>query len=231
MTTPRFLDSILRKPESLDSMIKLIESNDLYKEVKEVAVLARMCLSSSATNDYLEKIGAESIGAKHLPSKLGADGDLHGDGVEVKPYKKSPGTKSGPVINDDTPMKLLKSHEKEKWLVFLCATKPGTQILYAVCAPYQYWENDRYKAIYKKLQLEHDTEWKWGSSLPTDTKERLECLKGLIPKHKEGTYVRSSPLSLDVLRTIPKNEVSFWKHPSLATKTLHAILREFVPSE
>jgi hypothetical protein len=231
MSTPIFLDSILRKPESLDSMIKLIESDDQYKEVKDVAVLARMCLSSSATNDYLEKIGAESIGANHLPSKLGADGDLHGDGVEVKPYKKSPGTKSGPVINDDTPMKLLKSHETEKWLVFLCATKPGTQILYAVCAPYRYWEDDRYKAIYKKLHLENDTEWKWGSSLPTDIKERRNCLKDLISKHKEGTYVRSSQLSLDILRSIPKTEVSFWKHPTLPTKKLHPILREFVSSE
>ena len=225
MNPPSFDSTILRRPERLQTLIHRLETEPGLAEFRDVAEVASMCLASSATNDYLEKIGALSIGATHSSSKLGADGILNGDGVEVKPFKKSPGTKSVAVINDDTPMKLLKSHETEKWLVLLCANKQGTQVQYAICAPFHYWETSRYQAILKKLKLDTDPSWTWGSELPLQADQRLACLKELVTKHKEGTYVRSSSLSLDVIQKISKEELSFWKHPDLAVKKLHPILR------
>ena len=228
MTTPTFNESILRLPEEVLQKILQLETNPLFSECREVAAVARLCLGSSATNDYLEKIGAESIGAKHLSDKLGADGDLHGEGVEVKPFKKSPGCKDVAVINDDTPMKLLKSHKHEKWLVLLCANKNGTQVNYAVCAPFWYWENSRYSQILKRLNLTKESGWNWDITLPQDESQRLACLTELVTKHESKMYVRSSPLSLDILQGIPRNEISFWVHPELPKKKLHPTLQKLI---
>jgi hypothetical protein len=228
MNPPSFNESILRKPETILKRIEEVESNSSLQEFHEIAQIARMCLGSSATNDYLEKLGAESIGARHLSDKNGPDGDLNGDGVEVKPVKKSPGVKSVACINDDTPMKLLKSHLNEKWLVLLCATETGTKVHYALCAPFHYWEQDRYEAILKRLNLTEESGWTWGFTLPSDLKTRRECLESLVTKHQAHTYVRSSSLSLDVVNTIPRNEISLWVHPDLPKKVLHPILQKLV---
>jgi hypothetical protein len=222
MNPPIFLRDILRKPEEILRRIQELESNQSLQQFHEIARIARICLGSSATNDYLEKLGAEAIGARHLPDKNGPDGDLNGAGVEVKPVKKSPGVKTVACINDDTPMKLLKSHLNEKWLVLLCATETGTKVHYALCAPFHYWEQNRYEAILKRLD---PTDWTWGSTLPQDPKLRQECLEALVTKHKAHTYVRSSSLSLDVVPHIPRNEISFWVHPELPKKSLHPILQ------
>ena len=229
MSTPTFHESILRKPEQVIQQI--IELERSFPQFSEVAHIARMCLGSSATNDYLEKIGAESIGAKHLSDKNGPDGDLNGDGIEVKPVKKSPGVKAVACINDDTPMKLLKSHRNEKWLVILCASETGTQVYYALCAPFHYWEQDRYAAILKRLGISEETGWSWGSTLPGDPDRRLQCLEALILKHQPQTYVRSSSISLDPILTIPRNEISFWVHPTLPRKKLHPILQGLLASD
>lgn len=228
MKIPTFNETKLRTPETIDSMIKLMETDARFKDVREVASIAKMCLGSSDNNAYLEKIGAESIGAKHLSDKLGADGDWNGEGVEVKPFKKSMGVKSVAVINDDTPMKLLKSHKEEQWLVLLCANKTGTIIHYAICAPYHYWENHRYKAIVERLKLNSTNGWHWSETLPEDEEERLQCLEELVEKHQAKTYVRASPLSLDVLTDIPRKEISLWIHPELDKKKLHKILRDLI---
>ncbi len=228
MNIPRFEESKLRMPERIEEMIKKMETDPRYKEVLEVAMIAKMCLGSSDNNAYLEKIGAEAIGAKHLSDKLGPDGDWKGEGVEVKPFKKSIGVKAVAVINDDTPMKLLKSHKEEKWLVLLCANKTGTQIHYAICAPYQYWENHRYKAIVERLKLCPTNGWHWPDTLPTDKEERLQCMEELVEKHQAKTYVRASPLSLDVLAEIPREEISLWVHPATDKQKLHPIVRNLL---
>jgi hypothetical protein len=228
MPTPTFNESILRKPETIGNQIKTLLSDEQYREFHEVAQVAKLCLSSSATNDYLEKIGAESIGFQHLDNKLGADGVLNGEYVEIKPFKKSPGTKDVAVVNDDTPMKLLKSYKDIQWLVLLCADKDGQRIQYAICAPFKYWENNRYSAICEKLKLTAETGWNWGSTLPSDHAERLKCLEELEKKHMKHTYVRSSSLSLEVLEMIPREEISFWKHPDLPVAKLHPILKKFM---
>jgi hypothetical protein len=228
MPTPIFLEPILRKPEAIAILIQTIMNNEEYKHIRPVAEIAKLCLSSKAANDYLEKIGAESIGFQHLDDKLGPDGVLNGEYVEVKPCKKSPGSKNVAVINDDTPMKLLKSHKEIKWLVLLCADKNGQRIQYAICAPFKYWEEERYVAICKKLKLSCETGWNWGTTLSSDESECLKCLQELEKKHKENTYVRSSSLSLDVLSRIPREEISFWKHPELDKSKLHPILRKLI---
>ena len=226
MSTPKFIESILRKPEGLSKNIEKMMNEDLYKDVRDVAEVAKICLSSKASNEYLEKIGAESIGFQHLSDKLGPDGVLNGVYVEVKPYKKSSRSKTVAVVNDDTPMKLLKSHKEIKWLVLLCATTDGQRIHYAICAPFKYWENDRYNSICRQLKLCKENGWNWGSSLPLDDSECLKCLEELETKHMKKTYVRSSSLSLDVLEKIPREEISFWKHPDLPISKLHPILKK-----
>lgn len=227
MSTPSFTEQILRKPEQILDQIQELERS--YPQFQEVAQIARMCLGSSATNDYLEKLGAESIGARHLPEKNGPDGDLNGQGVEVKPVKKSPGVKAVACINDDTPMKLLKSHRNEQWLVLLCASDTGTKVHYALCAPFHYWEQPRYEAILKRLKLSEETGWTWGSTLPEDPARRLQCLEELVTKHQAETYVRSSSLSLEVVERIPRDQISFWIHPDLPKKKLHPILQTLLP--
>jgi hypothetical protein len=222
-----FNEEILRRPESVSSQIKAILTDTKYKDVIDVAHLAQMCLGSSATNDYLEKIGAEAIGAKHLTAKLGPDGELHGKGLEVKPCKKSPGSAGVGVVNDDTPMKLLDTHTKYEMIVFLNAKEDGSRVNWAVCVPYKYFEPSRYLQIVKKLKLVDDPTWTWGSVLPGDGAERTKCLEALVAKHKEGQYVRSSSLSLTVLKDVPKNEVVFWKHPEIDKKKLNKALQAF----
>jgi hypothetical protein len=222
---PTFNVAILRKPESIKTKLETLRKN--YPEFTDIADIVSMCLGSSATNDYLEKIGAEAIGARHLENKLGGDGELHGRNIEVKPKKDSPGVINVGVINDDTPMKLLETHTTYSYIVFINATKDGSRINYALCAPYAYWENSRYQEILKKLDLKEETGWTWGTTLPTVEAERVRCLNALVEKHKKGVYVRSSPLSLSVLATIPKRYIVFWKHPDLEKKKLHKILQEF----
>jgi len=222
----KFNQEKLREPERLKQKIDLLKKN--HPEFQCVAEIAEMCLSSSATNDFLEKIGAESIGATHLNDKLGPDGrEANGKGCEIKPCKKSPGSKQIGVINDDTPMKLLESHRNYGTLVALNATKDGSKINWAVACPFSYFEAPRFAAIVKKLGLLTDSTWKWGGSYPLDTTTQLECLTDLTTKHKPGTYVRSSQLSLDILKTIPKDQIVFWKHPDLDKKKMNAILRDF----
>jgi len=222
---PTFKSEILRKPESIKTKLEILRKN--YPEFADIADIVSMCLGSSATNDYLEKIGAESIGARHLETKLGGDGELHGRNIEVKPKKDSPGLVNVGVINDDTPMKLLETHNTYSYIVFINATKDGSRINYALCAPYAYWENSRYQEILKKLDLKEETGWTWGPNLPTVEAERVRCLNALVEKHKKGVYVRSSNLSLTVLATIPKQHIVFWKHPDVEKGKLHKILREY----
>ena len=219
----------MRRPEGLrDSIMNLRREHPEYADVADVATI---CIESSSTNDYLEKIGAESIGARHLTSKLGPDGELEENGVkvgiEIKPKKSdSAGIGIGGVINDDTPMKLKKTFTEYKYIVFLNASKSGTLVHWALCAPIGYWSPQRFKKIVQALQLLSDPEWKWGESLPSDPVQHLECLDDLVKKHKQKVYIRSSELSLDVVKTIPKSELVFWKHPDVPKAKLCKALQE-----
>lgn len=214
----------LREPERLKEKIDLLKKK--HPEFICVAEIAEMCLSSSATNDFLEKIGAEAIGAKHLTDKLGPDGrEANGKGCEVKPCKKSSGSKNIGVINDDTPMKLLETHLNYGTLVAINATKDGSRINWALACPFSSFEEARFKAIVKKLALLKDSTWKWGEEYPKDTTTQLTCLNDLVTRHKSGTYVRSSQLSLDSLKDIPRDHLVLWKHPEVDQKKLPALLR------
>jgi hypothetical protein len=199
---------------------------DSLKEYHDVAKVAKICLESSATNDYLEMIAVESIGGKHFTEKLGPDGELDGKGIEAKPTKGSSTSDTGGVINDDTPMKLLKTHSEYGLLIFLNATKKGTRVNWACVAPYHYWEQSRFEEIIKRLELSGKSEWKWGSVLPAVISERKRCLDDLVKFHKKNTYVRSNPLKLSILESIPDGEIAIWKHPDLTWKELPMALRK-----
>ena len=222
---PTFNPTILRKPEQL--LRRIADLRELHPEYADIADVACMALDSSASNDYLEKLGAESIGATHLTEKLGPDGMLDGKGIEVKPCKKSPAVASIGVINDDSPSKLLKTHTEYSWIVFLNSEKGSARVNWALAFPYKYYEPSRYTEIVKRLKLLQDPSWTWGGTLPAEGPERTRCLEALVGKTKPYEYVRASPLNLSVLADIPANEVTCWKHPDVDTKKIHPILRPF----
>jgi hypothetical protein len=215
----QLLVSVLRKPEVVAQQVKTIMDSE--HEFKPVAELARMTLASSSTNDYLEKIGAEAIGATHSPAKLGPDGYLNGRGIEVKPKKGDSKSKCGGVINDDTPMKLVKDLKEIDWIVFLNATKEGTRVNWCLVAPFKLWANARYSQILAHLQ---PTTWTWSKTeLPTSEPERTQCLEDLVKVHKPKHYVRSSPLNLDIISAT--TEKVFWKHPDVPLTDIHPCLQ------
>jgi len=223
---PKFNEGILRRPEALGAKILDMLRQDSLKEYHDVAVVAQICLQSSATNDYLEKIAIESIGAKHFTEKLGPDGELDGKGVEAKPKKGSSTSDIGGVVNDDSPMKLLKTHNEYSLITFVNATKNVTRINWACTAPYNYWEQSRFTQIIKRLGVCGNSEWKWGEVLPVDLSKRKECLEELVKFHKKDTYVRSNSLKLSVLDSIPNSEVEIWKHPDVTWKEVPVALRK-----
>ena len=225
MSMPQFNEEILRRPEALAANVQKLLDNEALKEFHDLAVVAKMCLGSSATNDYLEKIAMEAIGATHLTDKLGPDGELDGKGVEAKPKKGSTTCDTAGVVNDDTPSKLLTTHNDYGLITFLNANKEGNRVNWAVTAPYHYWEQSRFTEIIKHLGVCTNSEWKWGEILPADLSERKKCLEDLIKYHKKKQYVRSSPLKLSVLASIPDEEVVIWKHPDVTWKQVPVALR------
>lgn len=225
MIIPQFNEEILRLPETMAAKIEKLLASEALKEFHDVARVAQMCLQSSATNDYLEKISVESIGATHCTDKLGPDGLFNGKGVEAKPKKGSTSSDIAGVINDDSPMKLLCTHTDYGLITFLNADKEGKQVNWAVTAPYHYWEQPRFTEIIKHLGVSANSEWKWGEVLPADLTERKKCLEDLVNFHKKKHYVRSSPLKLSVLCSIPDEEVVIWKHPEVPWKKLPVALR------
>jgi hypothetical protein len=226
MIVPKFNEEILRTPETLAAKIKKLLDNEALKEFHDVAAVAQICLQSSATNDYLEKIAMEAIGARHLTDKLGPDGHLDGKGIEAKPKKGSSTSDTGGVVNDDSPMKLLTTHTDYSLITFLNANKEGTKVNWAVSAPYHYWEQSRFTEIIKHLRVCENSEWTWGEVLPADLVERKKCLEELVKFHKKKQYVRSSPLKLSVLASIPEEEVVIWKHPDVDWKKVPVALRK-----
>ena len=226
MSMPQFNEEILRRPEALAAKVqKLLDNKDLA-EFHDVAAVAQMCIQSSATNDNLEKIAMEAIGARHLTDKLGPDGELDGKGVEAKPKKGYSTSDTAGVVNDDSPMKLLNTHTDYGLITFLNSNKEGTRVNWAVVAPYHNWEQPRFTEIIKHLGVCANSEWKWGEILPSDLTERKKCLEDLVKFHKKKQYVRSSPLKLSVLASIPDEEVVIWKHPDVAWKEVPVALRK-----
>lgn len=222
---PVFNEVILHTPENIEKLIKDLEEK--YPKYKPVADIANMTLKSSSTNDYLEKIAVESIGFRHIDDKLGADGvDPKNDSIklEAKPSKD----KFGAVINDDSPMKLLKSFKEIQWIIFLNANRSGTKVNVAIVAPFSAWDNSRYNKICEHLKLDKDNTWKYGcEKLPEDLDEKEKVLKELVNKHIPKQYVRASPLKLEVLNTIPKEKINVWKHADFPKSKLPKSIQHF----
>jgi len=215
MILPTFNEIVLHQPELVEKMIKELDNE--YPKYKSVTDLAKMTLKSTSTNDYLEKIAVESIGFKHIEDKLGADGVDPTIKVEAKPSKD----KFGAVINDDSPMKLLKSFKEIQWILFLNANRSGTKVNVAILAPFSAWDNSRYNKICEHLKLDKDATWKHSyEKLPEDIKEKEKILNDLVLKHVKKQYIRASPLKLDILNTIPKDKIRVWKHADYPKSSL-----------
>jgi len=222
MSVPHFINHILRRPETL---LQQIAENP-----GDMADSALMMITSSATNDYLEKIGAEAVGARHLPAKLGADGVMpDGTEVEIKPRKsKTPNVTSCGVVNDDTPMKLKKTVESNPLLVVINAT-PESRINWAVVTRFKYWNNARYAKIVKNLGITASDGWKWSlAELPYEATDVSACLDELVTRHRSHHYVRSSDLHLSILLKIPHEEREIWVHPDVARESLPKVLQQLL---
>ena len=222
MSVPHFIPPFLHRPETLMEMI--------VSTPGDMADAALMLLTSSATNDFLEKVGAEAIGARHLSAKLGADGIMpDGTEVEVKPRKsKTPNATSCGVVNDDTPMKLKKTVETNPLIVVINAT-PESRVNWAVVTRFKYWNNARYAKIVKNLGITASDGWKWSlAELPHEPAELAACLTDLNARHETHRYVRSSDLHLSVLLKIPYEERNIWVHPDVPRNSLPKVIQQLL---
>jgi hypothetical protein len=125
-------------------------------------------------------------------------------------------------------MKLVKDTRDIKWIVFLNAEKDSSRVNYAVVAPFHYWNAGRFDQIVRRLGLMEGgaaASWPWGTTIPNCLTQRERCLNDLVSRHQERVYVRSSPLSLDVLLTVPPEERSIWVHPDVPHNVLPRALR------
>lgn len=206
--------STLRRPEVLQAQMAAARAAGLVELAEAIDVL----LPSKASNDYLEKLAVESIGAVCSGKKLGADGVFPcGGGVEAKPHKGNSTSSSGGCINDDTPMKLKRDFHDIQTIVFLNASDAGDRVNWEVVAPYHHWTGARFLGICKRLGVTRT----W----PATREEQIVALDELVTQHKKDTYVRSNPLSLAVLADIPLSEISMWIHPTLPDKDLPKVLK------
>jgi hypothetical protein len=226
MQTPHFLHNVLRRVETLQTCCAEILRNKELERFYCVAEAAQMLLQSSSSNDYYEKIGAECIGFVHQTQKHGADGKLGDIGAEIKPTKETSTSAKLGVINDDTPMKLLKDHEECQWLVALRVAKDGSRVNWALVAPFHYWEQSRFTQILDRLNLTNDPTWTY-KTLPLTEEEKSKCFQELVKRHQKNMYVRSSELKLSVITSIPKTEYRVWIHPDLPKEQLPKLLVEF----
>lgn len=206
--------SILRRPEVIRKQV----SDARAAGLSELADAMEVLLPSKASNDYLEKLAIESIGATCSGKKLGADGfKKNGKGVEAKPHKGKTSSSNGGCINDDTPAKLKRDFHEIETIVFLNAEDTGDRVNWEVVAPYRYWTGPRFARVCKRLGIVR--EW------PTNQDDQIAALDELVTQHKKETYVRSNQLSLNVLAGIPLDEISLWVHPDLPEKSLPKVIR------
>lgn len=214
MATPAILSALLRRPERIRAQITHARSLGLT----DLADAMDLLLASKASNDLLEACAIQSIGAVCSGKKLGADGFLGTAGVEAKPKKGGLAKPDGGCINDDTPMKLLRDAKEIPWVVFQNAEETGDRINWQVVAPYAYWTKSRFLAICDRLGLAR--EW------PETQEAQLLALEELVGHHRPKTYVRSNPLALSLLLTIPPEQLQVWLHPDLPMDSFPQIIRD-----
>jgi hypothetical protein len=207
MSLPKIIPEVFQEHEE-----KVKRFQELAKhgegDIKELAQVYLETLSSPSGNDILEKLLVRATGRepKSNDKKHGADSE---DGlVEAKPCKE----KYSGHISDDTGMSLQR-HQNIPYCILGVTTKDGTSVKWAVSCSYRIFDNSRYKEIVKTLGLTGES---WPSDLPTD---KTGLLQKLVEAHKPKHYVRSCPLPLSCLKTVPISELDIWVHPSLLSKT------------
>jgi hypothetical protein len=214
MAPPLILGSVLRRPEVIRE--QLTRARDAGLTV--LADAMDLLLSSKASNDLLEACAIESVGAVCSGKKLGADGFIGLAGVEAKPKKSGLKKADGGCINDDTPMKLKRDYHEIPWIVFTNAEESGDRINWQIVAPYSYWIKPRFLEICKGLGLER--EW------PEAPDTQAAALDELVSQHRAKTYVRSNPLTLAILLTIPPSDLRLWLHPEIPLASFPQIIRD-----
>jgi hypothetical protein len=203
---------VLMRPERTREEIRRIAELGFT----EAASAALMALQSTSTNDFLEKLLMEAIGAVHSPKKLGKDGQHELGGAEAKPTKnKAIGSSSAGTVNDDSPMKLLSDYTSCPIVVFGRSSPTCERVDWLCVAPYSNWTEKRLGKIVDRLGLDAD-EWEW----PETEAEQLALLQRLQTQHKEGMYVRSNSLSLTLLKNANPADIIIWHHPDVSVSQL-----------
>lgn len=214
MATPAILTEVLRRPERIRAQVTQAREMGLT----DLADAMDLLLASKASNDLLEACAIHSIGAVCSGKKLGADGFLGTEGIEAKPKKTGIKKPEGGCINDDTPMKLLRDFREIPWIVFQNAQEAGDRINWQVTAPFSYWMKPRFLAICERLGLERE--------FPETREAQLRALEELVMHHRAKTYVRSNPLDLRLLLTIPPEQLRVWVHPEIPLESFPPIIRD-----
>jgi hypothetical protein len=115
-------------------------------------------------------------------------------------------------------MKLLRDTKEIPWVVFQNAEESGDRINWQVVAPYSYWTKPRFLAICDRLGVAR--EW------PETSEAQVAALEELVTQHRAKTYVRSNPLNLTLLLTIPPEQLQVWLHPDLPLASFPQIIRD-----
>jgi hypothetical protein len=214
MATPALLVSVLRRPERIRAQVAQARTLGLT----DLADAMDLLLASKASNDLLEACAIESIGAVCSGKKLGADGFLGSAGVEAKPKKTGLKVPDGGCINDDTPMKLLRDATEIPWVIFQNAEPTGDRINWQVTAPYSFWLKPRFLAICDRLGVVRE--------FPESRDDQLRAMEELVSQHRAKTYVRSNPLDLRLLLTIPPEQLQVWLHPEIPLESFPSLIRD-----
>lgn len=206
---PEVLQAHMAKAESVKAIVAASDSLPLFKDL---AATYLEVLGSKAGNDILESMLVWATGRepKDAGQKHGADSK---DGlVEAKPCK---GTYSA-HISDDTPNCLLKA-QKIPYCILGVTSENGQQIHWAAIVSYRVFDTARYQKILLKLNFPKE---EWPEVLPTNADARAEILNKLVAASADikNKGIRSNPLPIQCLATLPPSEYSVWISDNLAKK-------------
>jgi hypothetical protein len=213
MPVPKICPEVLQAHMTKVEAVKALASAaDTIPLVKELAATYLEVLGSKAGNDILESMLVWATGRepKDPAQKHGADSK---DGlIEAKPCK---GAYSA-HISDDTPNCLLKS-QKIPYCILGVTSENGKQIHWAAIVPYRVFDTARYQKIISKLNFSKE---EWPEELPTNADDRTKLLNKLVTESADikNKGIRSNPLPLHCLATLPPSEYSVWVSDDLVKR-------------
>jgi hypothetical protein len=192
---------VLRKLEAMDLYFNTPTGDSTRDEYYQ---FVRGMFASPDSSGPQEKILAEALGSTHKGSKkLGADAQLDGREVEIKPCKSErPVTSVN--ITDDQPARLLKDMQTPDKLLVIGRCPGGIRFRWVVVCLLHEFAESRYRAMCKHFKHVPES---WPGSLD----EQRALVQRLAETRTKNNYVRSSQLKFASIQTI----LGSWVHPEL----------------